>query len=228
MSPSLPNRDAAVSTGKSSRSKRDQILQVATECFGSDGYDATMLVDVAAAVGIGTTALYHYFESKLHCLFVVMGEGLNTFQANFDRITSEHDDYPLALLALLRSSYDLTDHEVLRNRVIVAEQGLLGASRTSQREEEARTLARGRIRDIQFAWSSFLVRGMEQGLVPEADPRLLARGVLGLYSSVWQWYRPRGSLSLDEVAAFFVPRQLALLGLPPEAADDTWVKTLVE
>jgi TetR/AcrR family transcriptional regulator, cholesterol catabolism regulator len=212
----------------SSRSKRDQILQVATESFGENGYDATMLVDIAAAVGIGTTALYHYFESKLHCLFVVMGDGLSTFQADFDRITGEHDEFLIALSALLRSSYELTDHEVLRNRLIVAEQGLLGIPRTTQREEQARTLARSRIRDIQLAWSAFLLRGMEQGLVPETDPRLLARGVLGLYSSVWQWYRPRAAISLDEVAAFFVPRQLALLGLPPEVAGETWVRTLAE
>ena len=58
----------------------------------------------------------------------------------------------------------------MRNRVLVAEQGLVGVRRTSPREEEARTLARARIRDIEFTWATFLVRGMEQGILPEADP----------------------------------------------------------
>ena len=52
----------------SSRSKREEILRTATAYFGENGYEATKLADVAAAVGIGSTALYHYFESKLHCL----------------------------------------------------------------------------------------------------------------------------------------------------------------
>ncbi len=80
-------------------------------------------------------------------------------------------------------------------------------------------MARARIRDVEFAWATFLVRGMEQGIVPEADPRLLTRALLGLYNSIWHWYRPRGSTSLEEVKEFFLRRQLAVLGLPPELAD---------
>ncbi len=60
---------------------------------------------------------------------------------------------------------------------------------------------------------------MEQGHVPRADARLLTRAVLGLYNSVWHWYRPRGTMALDEIADFFVRRQLAVLALEPELAD---------
>jgi AcrR family transcriptional regulator len=207
------------STGASSRSKREEILRTATIYFGENGYEATKLADVAAAVGIGSTALYHYFESKLHCLYVIMAEALDWFSASFDRITHEHDDFLDALLAVMRDAYDLTELEVLRNRVLVAEQGLVGVPRSSPREEEARTHARAAIRDREFAWATFLVRGMEQGLIPEADPRLLTRATLGLYTSVWHWYRPRGAISLQQVEEFFLRRQLAVLGLSPELAD---------
>ena len=60
---------------------------------------------------------------------------------------------------------------------------------------------------------------MEQGLLPEADPRLLTRAVLGLNLSVWHWYRPRGTVGLPDLASFFMRRQLSVLGLPPELAD---------
>jgi hypothetical protein len=43
--------------------------------------------------------------------------------------------------------------------------------------------------------------------------------LLGLYNSIWHWYRPNGAISMDEVTEFFIRRQLALLGLPPELAD---------
>lgn len=203
----------------SSRSKRAVILEVATQYFGEHGYEDTKWADVAAAVGIGSTALYHYFESKLHCLYVIMADTLERFQNDFDRITSEHDDYLEALLAVLRSGYDLTDQEVLRQRLLVAEQGLVGIPRSSPREEEARALARARTRDLEFSWGTFLARGMQQGILPEADPRLLTRAMLGLYNSIWHWYRPRGTLTVDDVADFFMRRQLAVLGLPPELLD---------
>ena len=54
--------------------KREQILDVATEYFGRYGYEDTKWADVAAAVDIGSTALYHYFESKQHCLFEIMSQ----------------------------------------------------------------------------------------------------------------------------------------------------------
>ena len=202
-----------------SRSKRETILTTATAYFGDHGYEDTKWADVAAAVGIGSTALYHYFESKLHCLYVIMADALDTFHADFERITGATDDYREALVTVLRSSYELTEQEVLRNRVLVAEQGLIGISRQSRREEESRELARARTRDLEFAWATFLVRGMEQGHVPQADPRLLTRAVLGLYNSVWHWYRPRGTMGLDEVADFFVRRQLAVLSVSPDLAD---------
>jgi TetR/AcrR family transcriptional regulator, cholesterol catabolism regulator len=76
------------------------------------------------------------------------------------------------------------------------------------------------MRDSEFAWATFLARGMEQGVIPEADPRLLTRAVLGLYNSVWHWYRPRGHLTLAEVGDFYIRRCLAVLGVPHEFVDD--------
>jgi TetR/AcrR family transcriptional regulator, cholesterol catabolism regulator len=205
--------------GTSTRSKRDEIVARAIERFGQDGYEDTKWADVAAAVGIGSTALYHYFESKLHCLYVIMADALELFHEDFERTTRDHENYLEALVAVLRSGFELSDEQVLRVRVLVAEQGLVGVRRSSPREEEARGLARARTRDLEFAWATFLVRGMEQGLLPEADPRLLARAVLGLNLSVWHWYRPGGTTALGEVEDFFVRCQLAVLGLSPELAD---------
>jgi AcrR family transcriptional regulator len=193
--------------------KRALILQAAVEEFGRTGFEDTKWADVASAVGIGPTALYHYFESKLHCLYEIMGQAVADFQERFERITSEHDAWPDALVAVLENTFDLTEQEVLRNRVLMAEQGLIGIHRQAPREEESREAARTRTRDLEFAWGAFLARGMQQGHIPEADPQLLARALLGLYNSVWHWYRPGGTLSLAQVGRFFVDRQLALLKL---------------
>jgi TetR/AcrR family transcriptional regulator, cholesterol catabolism regulator len=198
----------------SSRSKREAILATATAQFGKEGYEDSKWADVAKAVGIGSTALYHYFESKLHCLYVIMADALETHREEFERITRDADDHHAALVAVLRAGFDLTEQEVLRQRVLVAEQALLGIHRTSPREEEARQSARERTRDLEFAWATFLSRGMEQEVVPEADPRLATRAVLGLHNSVWHWYRPGGDLSLQQVSDFYVARCLAVLGVP--------------
>ncbi len=151
----------------STRGKRNEILAEAIEHFGQHGYEDTKWADVAASVGIGSTALYHYFESKLHCLYVIMADALEFFQRDFERITRTHDDYVKALLALLRSGYELSEHEVLRFRVLVAEQGLVGIRRSSPREEEARQLA---VR-APATWSSPGPRSWSAGWSRVISPR---------------------------------------------------------
>jgi len=217
---SKPRRQVARRSSRSEPgAKRERIIQVAVDFFGRDGYEQTKWADVAAEVDIGSTALYHYFESKQHCLFEIMARTLVDVQEGFERIVASHDDWNDALLEALVSSFDLTDEEVLKLRVLAAQHGRVATPRSTPREEAARTTARSRKRDLELAWAAFLARGMEQGVLPDNDPELLARAVLGLYNSVWVWYRPGGKRGLPDVARFFVGRQLALLGVDPTTAD---------
>ncbi len=198
--------------------KRLEILAAATERFGRDGYEDTKWADIAAAVGVGPTALYHYFESKQHCLFVIIDQAIEDFRARFEAITGEHSDTTEALVAVLRDCFELSERDVLRNRLLVAEQGLLSSQRASPREEQARQAARSRSRDLEFAWATFLSSAMQQGAIPRHDARLLTRAILGTYNSIWTWYRPTGILPLSRVADFFIERILAMIGVPPELA----------
>jgi TetR/AcrR family transcriptional regulator, cholesterol catabolism regulator len=200
--------------------KKEQIVEVAVDYFGRYGYEETKWADIAAAVDIGSTALYHYFESKQHCLFEIMAKTVGDYRQRFDRIVAEQDNWSDALVTLLVDSFDLTEQQVLSQRLMVAEFGRIGVQRSLPREEAARASARAQTRDLEFAWGTFLARGMQQGLIPESDPRLLTRAILGLYNSVWHWYRPGGTLTLAEVGPFYVSRQLAILGCSTGLADE--------
>jgi AcrR family transcriptional regulator len=206
--------------------KRDEIIDAATRRFGRYGYENTKWADIAADVGVGPTALYHYFESKQHCLFVILGQAMADFRARFERLAGgdlRHPahggpDYLTTLVAVLQDCFRLTEHDIQRNRVVVAEQGLLMNLRKSPREEQSRQAARQLTRDLERLWAAFLAGAMEQGAIPDGDPRLLARAILGLYNSVWHWYRPNGIVALPRVAEFFVARSLALAGVAPDVA----------
>lgn len=216
----LAQRNGTRRTGERrlERTKRAEILDAATERFGRDGYEDTKWADIAADVGVGATALYHYFESKQHCLFVIMDEAIEDFHVRFEQLTAQHPMHLSALVAVLVDCFRLSDRDIQRNRVLVAEQGLLASQRESPREEQARQAVRERIRDLEFAWATFLARAMEQGAIPEGDPRLLTRAILGLYNSVWHWYRPNGAVALHRATEFYVARILAMVGVAPQTA----------
>ena len=108
----------------------------------------------------------------------------------------------------------------------LAELARLGLERARRHVQEplcdrqsTRALLCERVRDLEFAWATFLARAMEQGAIPEGDPRLLTRAILGLYNSIWHWYRPSGSVALKRAAEFFIARILAILGVSPGAAE---------
>jgi TetR/AcrR family transcriptional regulator, cholesterol catabolism regulator len=195
--------------------RRSEILDAAIDRFGRNGYENTRWADIADDVGIGPTALYHYFDSKQHCLYVILDDALGELHERFDSITANHADPGDALRALCVDCFELSEREVLRNRVLVAEQTLLSGASTSQREEQARVAGREKTRALEVAWSGFLADAMRQGTIPERDPRMLARAVLGLYNSIWHWYRPDQTLLLPILGEFFAQRMLAVAGMPP-------------
>src|SRR3954449_11681576 len=206
-------------SGGRGRSKRQEVLIAATDRFGRDGYEHTKWADIAADIGVGATALYHYFESKQHCLYEIMDEAIEDFRSRFVAITAAERDPVRAIEAVIASCFDLSDHDVLRNRVLVAEQGRLSSPSGSEREEQARQAARSRMRELEFAWASFLAGAMRDGAIPATDPRLLTRAVLGIYNSIWHWYRPNGIIGLPRVAEYYTELALALLGVPPAAPE---------
>ncbi|RZB14432.1 TetR/AcrR family transcriptional regulator [Streptomyces sp. F001] len=182
------------------RSKRAAILAAAVDCFGEAGFEATKWSTVAERVGIGQTALYHYFESKTHCLLTIMRLELQRSHDRFAEATKDTADPVEALRAAVRAAYDVSPHEVLQMRILQNHMDLLSGSRRSAREEAERVAARQLVQVVERDWTNLLVRGMAQGAFPLRDAQLLGASVLGLIVSVWRWYRPSGPTPLAEIS----------------------------
>ncbi|GAA4691597.1 TetR/AcrR family transcriptional regulator [Phytohabitans rumicis] len=181
------------------RSKRAAILSAAIKSFGKNGYDATKWSAVADQVGIGQTALYHYFESKAHCLLTIMRMELQRSHEMFVKATAGETDPMAALRAAVRAAYDVSGHDVLRMRILENNVDLLANRRASAREETERAAARELVQQIETSWTELVQRGMDAGVFVRRDARTLALSMLGMIVSVWRWYRPRGTTPLAEV-----------------------------
>jgi AcrR family transcriptional regulator len=181
------------------RSKRALILKSAIESFGHDGYEHTKWAKIADEVGIGQTALYHYFESKAHCLLTIMSLELNRSLERFREVTKGADNAEKALEAAIATAYDVSSREVLQMRILQSHMDLLATPRPSEKEEAERQTARQLVRDIETEWTALLERGMTEGAFRKGDPHALATLLLAMVVSVWRWYRPGGPMTLDEV-----------------------------
>ena len=199
--------------------RRAEILDAAIDRFGRNGYENTKWADIADDVGIGPTALYHYFDSKQHCLYVILDQALGELHERFDTITADSRRSPRRaargvrrLLRALRAGGPAQPRP--RRRAGAPErQELLPARRAGSRWPAATRRARSRSPGPVSSPTR-----CAQGAIPERDPRMLARAILGLYNSIWHWYRPDQTLLLPTLAEFFTARMLAVAGVPPDGA----------
>ncbi|MFL6107392.1 MAG: TetR family transcriptional regulator [Marmoricola sp.] len=194
------------------RSKRALILAAAIKSFGEDGYEHTKWAKISDEVGIGQTALYHYFESKAHCLLTIMSLELSRSLERFREVTADVTSADKALTCAIEAAYDVTPREVLQMRILQNHMDLLATPRPSEKEEVERQRARGLVRDIEQEWTGLLARGMKAGDFPQRDPHALATVVLAMVVSVWRWYRPRGPMSLDQVRELITSACLRVVG----------------
>jgi AcrR family transcriptional regulator len=184
---------------ESARSKRTAIVAAAVDRFGSDGYEHTKWAAIADDVGIGQTALYHYFESKAHCLLTIMRLELTQSLERFQEVTGSVEDPAEALTRAVRSAYDGSARDALQRRILQNHLDLLSTERPSEKEEQERLRSRALVRDIEQAWTDLIRRGVHSGVFADRDVELSARMALALVVGVWRWYRPGGPHTLEEI-----------------------------
>ena len=194
------------------RSKRALILTAAIESFGQDGYEHTKWAKIADEVGIGQTALYHYFESKAHCLLTIMSMELDRSLEQFREVTEAASGAREALEAAIAAAYDVSPREVLQMRILQSHMDLLATPRPTEKEEAERKRSRELVRAIESEWTGLLDPGMRSGEFPKRDPHALATVVLAMVVSVWRWYRPGGKMTLDDVRELISGACLRVVG----------------
>jgi len=167
MTPARTTRGAASGNGAarpSPRSKRELILATAAADFARTGYRASRWSDVADAVGIGSTALYHYFVSKEHCLFTIMADVLRDNRDYFELISRQSDEPRTVIAAAMRHPFEGGVPAADRHSVVMAEMQVLSLEHSGpQREHEAYLDARGYAHDIVHAWTRYLGSLMRAG-----------------------------------------------------------------
>ncbi|RHW24887.1 TetR/AcrR family transcriptional regulator [Nocardioides immobilis] len=182
------------------RSKRGMILDAAIDNFGRVGFEHTKWATIADEVGIGQTALYHYFESKVHCLLTIMSTELERSFERTQAVTAAIDDPAEKIRVAVMAAFDVTPREALQARILMSHQDLLVGQRSSDREEAERQRARRLVRDIEHEWADLIRDGIAVGTFGRRDELVLSRLLLGTVNSVWRWYRPEGAHTLDEIA----------------------------
>lgn len=175
--------------------KRDEILDVAAQCFAERSYPAASMNDIAAASGTSKARLYHYYESKEAILFDLLDRYTQRLLAIIGQAeaTAQRRDLDdrAALHELVRSFLQEYENSATRHVALLHDTKFLG--------EAQRDLILDRQRDVVSAVTRFLRRAYPLR-VSVANQTPVAMMLFGMINWTFTWLRPGGAMSYGAFA----------------------------
>ena len=179
-----------------SKKPKKSVFEVAAEVFHRKGYDNTSMSDVANAAGLTKAGLYHHVSSKESLLFTVLDSGLDLTESYVMKPLNEITDPLERLKAMIDRHLRLVLEE--RNLEVT---GLLHECRTLSTSDRTRI---NRRKKEYVRMTTKLVADLVKELhVKDVDPKLAAFALLGMLNWTYQWYKPSGSNSREDIVETF-------------------------
>jgi AcrR family transcriptional regulator len=183
---------------------RNRVFEVAAEVFHRKGYDNTSMSDIASAAGLTKAGLYHHISSKESLLYTVLDYGLDLTQA-YVLEPLEHISDPLERL---KTMIDLHLRLVLQERNLEVT-GLLHECKTLSSLDRAK-INRRKKEYVRIA-TNLIAEVTKKYHVKDLNAKLAAYALLGMLNWTYQWYKPSGSNTRQEIVETF--QQIFLRGI---------------
>ncbi|HSK38979.1 MAG TPA: TetR/AcrR family transcriptional regulator [Arenibaculum sp.] len=153
----------------------DVALDEALRLFWRNGYEATSMQDLLAAMGLSRSSFYDCFGSKHEVLISAIRRYCEHETAKLDHLTADGGPVRPVLASILRAAYDSSTGTEPRVGCLMVNCAVELAPRDPMVEAEVRTYVDGIERRIE----ALLRRGQQTGEVnPSHDPRALAQSIM--------------------------------------------------
>lgn len=188
------------------RERKQQLVEAAIVLFAEGGYAATRISDICERAGVAKGLFYWYFPTKLDlfsALVTSMRHRLRRSQA--DAMDADADPMTRLRQGTAASVRFMAEH--------VTYFTLVDVERSDPAIKEAlRAGSEVYLDDV----TALVGAARQAGLIPDADPRLLALGVLGTVSSFSNaWRSGQIEMTADELAEFVADWVVRALGQKP-------------
>jgi AcrR family transcriptional regulator len=193
--------------------RKQQLLDSAARLFAERGYDDTRVIDIVRDAGVAKGLFYWYFENKEE-LFRELAEEI---RLRLRRSQGEAMDPNADPLTRIRQGAEASVRFMAINAPFFALLEVESVDR--QFVDVLRKGTEVHVTDV----ANVIRAGIDDGLIRDEDPVLLARGVVGVVGMYSHFHRTgRTDLPIGELASFvgrFVVRTLAADDEIAQAAD---------
>lgn len=172
---------------------QETVLRRAVELFIEQGYDGTSMGDLAKALGLTKSAIYHHVPSKSHLLSQALDEALDGLTAAL-----EEAEEPAAG----GTAYERLRRVVSRSvEVLVAHQPAVTLLLRVRGNSEVEVEALRRRRDIDARLAVLVQAAVDEGAVrSDLSPQLVSRLLFGMVNSLVEWHRPGRGVDAQQLS----------------------------
>jgi TetR/AcrR family transcriptional regulator, cholesterol catabolism regulator len=172
-------------------SKIDQIRMAAVRLFRDRGFAATSVRDIAESVGIQGGSLYAHIESKDDLLWDIVNHSADGFFAAIEPIAKSDQTVMLRLRQAIIAHIEVITADLDAAAVYSTEWRHLPAERRS-----AFATRRDAYEQI---FRDMIGEGMRERLLATSDEVFATLFVLSALNWVYQWFKPDGRLTAEEL-----------------------------
>jgi AcrR family transcriptional regulator len=170
---------------------RQEILRAAARLFQQQGYDATSMNDVAAALKLSKGGLYHHFQSKDEILYHIMSHAMDITEERVINVVRRIEGAEERLRALIRLHIEVVLSEEDREITVMLHEN-------HPLPPALRRKINGRKKDyVHFVENLVADVQRQRNSTSQVTPRAAAFALVGMINWIYQWYRPDGSLTGD-------------------------------
>ena len=184
-------------------SRKVQIEGIATELFRKKGYAATSMRDLAQAVGMEAASIYSHIKNKEALLSSICFRLADAFMDAKKEMELQTMPAPLLLQKAIEAHVRVITNNLDASAVFLLEWRHLSP------EPLAEFIA------LRKAYENYLIRiiqqGKEEGKFQFEDEKIAVLSLLSGLNWIYDWYKPEGKLTPEQVAQNL--SQLLLNGL---------------
>jgi AcrR family transcriptional regulator len=185
---------------------RQEILRAAARLFQQQGYDATSMNDVAAALKLSKGGLYHHFQSKDEILFHIMSHAMEITEERVINAARRVENPEERLRTLIRLHIGVVLSEEDREITVMLHENhpLPPALRRkiNARKKDYVHFVETVIAEVQNL-AHVQERRRQRNPTATVTPRAAAFALLGMINWIYQWYKPEGPLTGDAIVRQF-------------------------
>ena len=186
----------------------DPVMAAAIAGFVETGYHGATMRSLAQRAGMSVPGVYHHYRSKQDLLVAVLDL---TMADLLERTRAARDEgrTPTERIALIVESLALFH---MHRR----ELAFIGASEMRSLEPANRLRIAALRNDVQHLLDHEIAQAVAEGSLTTASPRVGARAIATMCTSLPQWFNADGPVSAEEIAADYAEFALGLLGHRPD------------